>query len=98
MRRDGGRRTGEAETVFVASERRIMLSGSTERGPAARDVASAKVGGGSGMVSGWSTIVEGRRSEDEMWRREAGDVGRRPVFAGFHIVGRHDEVLPKDEL
>lgn len=58
-RRLGGRRNGEDETVVVASDRRIMASGSTESG--ARAV-SMKMGGA--IASG--ARVDVRRSEDEI--------------------------------
>lgn len=69
MRREGGSRAGEEETVLVARERMIMLRGSTESGPARED-ASAKDGGSGGIVAGSSASVMGRRSDEEMCLRE----------------------------
>lgn len=61
MRSEGGRRTGDDETIMVARDRTIMLKGRTERG--ARPVPT---GGGIGSGIGCSASVEVRRSEEWM--------------------------------
>lgn len=61
MRREGGSRRGEDETVMVASDRRIMMSGRTERGERV---------GWLVMESG-TAMVFVRRSEVWIRRREA---------------------------
>jgi hypothetical protein len=68
MRSDGPSSRLDDDTVVVASERRIMESGSTERG-----VREGSMRDGGGIRPGASTVVdEVRRSEEWMWRRDEG--------------------------
>lgn len=65
MRSEGGRRTGEEETMVVERERRIMERGSTERGA----LLGSELGGWVvGSTVGSSAMVLVRRSEEWMGR------------------------------
>ncbi len=81
MRKDGGRRTGEEDTVLVTRERMIMVSGSTERGVARGTAPTVSKNGPGGMLAGCSVSVEVRLSDDEMYLREVVVEDARFVFA-----------------